>query len=101
MTDFQLVELEQSSAGSDAKVDCNQCQSIPKAFCLAEPSNDPNLVRMDFNDMVEKMAEKKTVCSCPDGYIPVNDGNGALMRCHDPIIGKLHSWASFMVFSKE
>ena len=91
VTDFQLVELEQSSAGSDAKVDCNQCQSIPKAFCLAEPSNDPNLVRMDFNDMVEKMAEKKTVCSCPDGYIPVNDGNGALMRCHDPIIGRLQS----------
>ena len=68
------------------KIDCNQCLLIPNAFCLAESRNDPNSVRMPFDDMIETMTEKKSVCTCADGYLPVFDDNGILSRCHDPII---------------
>ena len=54
----------------ETKVDCTQCLMIRYAFCLAEPRNDPNLVRMEFDDMVEKMTKKKNVCTCSDGFIP-------------------------------
>lgn len=60
--------------------------SIPHAFCLAEAQNGPNLIRMEFNDMVEKM-QSKHACTCSDGYLPVYDRtDGSLVRCHDPII---------------
>ena len=59
---------------------------IPNAFCLAESRNDPNSVRMPFDDMIETMTEKKSVCTCSDGYLPVFDDDGILSRCHDPIM---------------
>ena len=69
-----------------AAIDCSKCVSIPHAFCLAEAQNGPNLARMDFNDMVEKM-QSEHVCTCSDGYLPVYDQiDGSLVRCHDPII---------------
>ena len=68
------------------KIDCNQCLLIPNAFCLAESRNDPNSVRMPFDDMIETMTEKKSVCTCADGYLPVFDEDGILSRCHDPIM---------------
>ena len=75
--------LEQDIA---PKIDCDQCLLIPNAFCLAESRNDPNSVRMPFDDMIETMTEKKSVCTCSDGYLPVFDDDGILSRCHDPIM---------------
>ena len=46
-------------------------------------------VRMDFNDMVEKMTKdpENKACSCAEGYLPIyHPESGFLMRCHDPII---------------
>ena len=46
-------------------------------------------VRMDFDDMVEKMTKdpENKACSCAEGYLPIyHPETGFLMRCHDPII---------------
>ena len=32
------------------KIDCTQCLEIPHAFCMAEPDQDPNNIRMDFDE---------------------------------------------------
>ena len=66
----QTLEEENEEKYVETKVDCTQCLMIRYAFCLAEPQNEPNLVRMAFDDMVEKMTEKKNVCTCSDGFIP-------------------------------
>ena len=69
------------------KIDCTQCLEIPHAFCMAEPDQDPNNIRMDFDDMIEKMIQdpENQVCNCAEGYIPIYD-QGSLIKCHDPII---------------
>ena len=49
----------------------------------------PMEVRMDFNDMVEKMTKdpENKACICAEGYLPIyHPETGFLMRCHDPII---------------
>lgn len=70
-----------------SEMDCSQCLDIPHAFCLASaPNNDPNKVRMDFDEMIEKMTkEEAKVCSCAEGFLPIYK-DGVLQRCHDPII---------------
>ena len=74
---------------SEEKVDCAKCLDIPHAFCLAEPDDEPMKVRLDFDDMVEKMTKdpENKACSCAEGYLPIyHPESGYLMRCHDPII---------------
>ena len=83
------VEIQQKIENDPSIVDCSKCLEIPQAFCLASSENNPNEVRMDFNDMIEKMTSEsdKKVCSCAEGYLPIyNKTNGALIKCHDPII---------------
>ena len=54
---------------------------------MAEPDNDPNTVRLDFADMIEKMTKdpENKVCNCAEGYIPIYEQD-QLVKCHDPII---------------
>ena len=56
---------------------------------IAEPDDEPMKVRLDFDDMVEKMTKdpENKACSCAEGYLPIyHPESGYLMRCHDPII---------------
>ena len=85
----ETLEFSNNEDAAGGKVDCAKCLDIPHAFCLAEPDNQPMKVRMDFDDMVEKMTKnpEDTACSCIEGYLPIyHPESGFLMRCHDPII---------------
>ena len=85
----QYPKMNHLNKDSEEKVDCAKCLDIPHAFCLAEPDDEPMKVRLDFDDMVEKMTKdpENKACSCAEGYLPIyHPESGYLMRCHDPII---------------
>ena len=87
LTEIQSIQKNENR--NEETIDCSQCFKIPQAFCLLASENKPNKVRMDFNDMVEKMTKdsQAKICGCIEGYLPqYNETNGALMKCHDPII---------------